>query len=199
MNDYKLLRTDVILIFVVFSFFFSLVFNSTIGSLAALMFIVCGGSILINNISESYRILLRYRALLIIPCLAIVSSFWSDTSMIAFRGGVQLLLTTVFSIVLICRVDKNLLLNCLVFTFIIAMGASLASNRVALNGMTGEISLIGIFSSKNYLAIHTAIGVGVGVVMYFYSEKNNRLSRILGGILLFLAVLVLLRYVRIIF
>ncbi|WP_351000144.1 O-antigen ligase family protein [Shewanella sp. TB7-MNA-CIBAN-0143] len=188
-----MLRTDVILIFVVFSFFFSLVFNSTIGSLAALMFIVCGGSILINNISESYRILLRYRALLIIPCLAIVSSFWSDTSMIAFRGGVQLLLTTVFSIVLICRVDKNLLLNCLVFTFIIAMGASLASNRVALNGMTGEISLIGIFSSKNYLAIHTAIGVGVGVVMYFYSEKTNRLSRILGGFLLFLAVLVLLK------
>lgn len=193
MNEYKLLRTDSVLVFVVFFFFFSLVFNSILGTLAALVFVFCGGSILINNISESYRILLRFKALLIIPILAILSAFWSDTSMIALRGGVQLLLTTIFSIVLICRVDKKLILNCLVLTFIVAMAASLASNSVALNGMTGEISLIGIFSSKNYLAIHTAVGVGVGVVMFFYTEKKQKSSRILGGFLLLLSVLVLLK------
>jgi exopolysaccharide production protein ExoQ len=164
-----------------------------LGTVSALIFMVCGAFIFVNNINESVKILASQKSLLLIPIFAMFSSIWADYPILALRGGVQLLLTTVFSILLIVRVNKEIVLYCLGISLLIAMLASFFSSRMALNGITGEYSLIGIFNSKNYLATHTALAVGIGLAICFHTENSNKYSRVLGACLLISSSLVLIK------
>ncbi|WP_445777437.1 O-antigen ligase family protein [Shewanella sp.] len=189
----KMIKNDIYLIACVFLFFSSMIFNSYFGAAAALLFLLCGSLVFINNIHESIKAILTYKVLIVIPIYAMISSIWSDYSLISLRGGLQLLLTTIFSIVLIFRVDKNVIVIGLGFSLLLAMSASLLSSRAALNGMTNEYSLIGIFDSKNYLATHTALSVGVALAIIFDKLNPLRIARFLGPVLLFVSSLVLLK------
>jgi exopolysaccharide production protein ExoQ len=196
MTKYKnitLIKTDYFLFLIVFVFLFSLIFNSLLGSVSALVLLCCGGVFFVSNLKESLKILLKNKSLLSIPVLAVFSSLWADYSMLALRGGIQLLLTTIFSIIIIYRVERRTLLYCLGLSLFGAMLASLFTSRFALNGITGEYSLIGIFESKNYLATHTAFAVGISLAILFYIANPTKTSRLLGFTLLITSSLVLIK------
>ena len=103
--------------------------------------------------------------ILVIPILAIISCLWSDIPQLTLRGGLQLLLTTIFSLVFSAVIRYELFIKILGGCFFITMLMCLVSERYALNGMTGEYSLIGIFNSKNFLSMNSAISVFVGIAI----------------------------------
>jgi exopolysaccharide production protein ExoQ len=130
--------------------------------------------------------------LLIIPCWALLSVAWSDVPIIALRGSVQLIITTVIAIVIASRLKVEITLKAIAIAMLIAMLMSLLSPRFALNGLTGEESLIGIFNSKNYLATNTAMAIFVAISL-FLNKFSGSYSKFLGVILLVTSSLVLIK------
>lgn len=180
---------DGILIFFVVS---GLLFNTMVGALSALVFLVCGGWFLFKFRHICIDVVLKNWILFSIPLLALVSVLWSVTPIITLRGSIQLLLTTVIATIIAVQVDYKVLIKASSLAFFSAMLISYFSDRYALNGMTGEYNLIGIFGSKNYLSMNTAISLFVGVSLFF-SEKKSIFFKILGFFLALISLLVLFK------
>ena len=170
----------------------SLIFNTMFGSLAALMFLLSGMVFVASDVHGSYRFCKENWILFLIPLWALMSATWSDIHVTAARSSVQLILTTAFAVVIASKVRLEILLRAMGFAMIIAMLMSFVSSRVALNGMTGEVSLIGIFDSKNFLATNTAMSIFVALSLLL-NKKSDKASRILGGILIIISFLVLIK------
>ncbi|XQF90025.1 hypothetical protein ACOBV8_15995 [Pseudoalteromonas espejiana] len=76
---------------------------------------------------------------------------------------------------------------------LIAMVMSLVSFRTALNGMTGEISLIGIFGSKKLFSCKYFYVHCISTHLLSLNKTIDRSSRILGVVLLITSTLVLIK------
>jgi exopolysaccharide production protein ExoQ len=169
-----------------------LLFNNMVGTLAALTFLVAGGWGLASNIQHSVTLFSQYKLMFVIPFLFLVSTMWSEVPMITLRSSIQLILTTLIAISIASKFKMQHALRATGFAMLIAMVLSLFSSNQALNGMTGEYSLIGIFASKNFLAIHTALCIFVGLTIVL-NQKLDRVSRIAGSVLFVVSFLVLLK------
>ncbi|AZG73851.1 O-antigen ligase family protein [Shewanella livingstonensis] len=168
--------------------FLGLILNSTFGTYSILIFLISGFLLLISNAEASFSSLKKNYFLFFIPLLGILSTIWSDTPFSTLRSSIQLLLATSYAILIADRFEFKKILNAIVVCFIIAMSMSLFSDNYALNGLTGEYSLIGIFASKNYLSINTAIAIFIAFSSFAYNRKN-----IPAIILLIISVMVLLK------
>lgn len=135
----------------------ALLFNTLFGGLAALTFLIAGTVYAASGINFTIKACKKNWELFLIPSVCLLSVIWSDIPLAALRANIQLLLTTIFAIVIASRLGLNLFIRACAFIMLVAMLMSLFSSRTALNGMTGEISLIGIFGSKNYLAANTSM------------------------------------------
>lgn len=169
-----------------------LVLNTTFGAAAALCFLISGSLYCLLYENKLLDVFFKSSLLLLIPFLTVVSSIWSDIPLVTLRGGIQLVLTTIFAIVIAGVVRFELLIKALGNCFFIVIFLCFLSNRYALNGMTGEYSLIGIFESKNFLSMNAALSIIVGIAIY----KNKAFSRwynIFGFLLVALSFLVLLK------
>ena len=170
----------------------ALLFNTMFGALAALTFLIAGTAYAASGINFTLRVCKKNWELFLIPALCLLSVIWSDIPATALRANIQLLLTTIFAVVIASRLGLNLFLRAGAFIMLIAMVMSLVSSRTALNGMTGEISLIGIFGSKNYLAANTSMCIVVGLTLSL-NKTIDMSSRILGVVLLITSTLVLIK------
>lgn len=169
-----------------------LLFNTMFGALAVLCFLISGMLFCILHESKLFDLLIKNWLLLAIPLLAIISSAWSDIPLLTLRGGIQLLLTTVFAMIITAVVRFDSFIKITGICFFITMFLCLTSDRYAINGMTGEHSLIGIFDSKNFLSMNAALSVLVGFVVY--SNTNFRPKvKTFGLVLVVLSFLVLLK------
>ena len=170
----------------------SLLFNSMFGSLAALMFLISGLVFVASDVHGSYQYCKENWVVFLIPIWGVASAIWSDVPAIAVRGSIQLILTTIFAVVIASKVPLAILLRAIALAMLLAMLMSFLSSRMALNGMTGEISLIGIFDSKNFLATNTAMSIFIALTL-FLNQGIDKSSRILGLVLLILSFLVLIK------
>ena len=170
----------------------ALLFNSMFGGVAALVFLIAGFIYAASGVTFTLKVCRKNWELFLIPALCLASVVWSDIPTFALRANIQFLLTTVFAVVIASRLTLNLFLRSSAVVMLIAMLMSLLSSRTALNGMTGEISLIGIFSSKNYLAINTAICIALAITLSM-NKKIDFTSRVLGLLLLLISTLVLIK------
>lgn len=170
----------------------SLLFNSMFGALAALTFLIAGTAYAASSFIYTNRVCRKNWELFVVPALCFLSAVWSDIPITVIRGSTQLLLTTIFAVVIASRLNMNLFLRAAAIIMLLAMTMSLFSSRTALNGMTGEISLIGIFGSKNYLATNTSMCIVVATTL-FLNKKIDTASRVLGFILLAISALVLIK------
>ncbi|MDX1279484.1 O-antigen ligase family protein [Oceanihabitans sediminis] len=177
---------------VLFVCLMGLLFNTLFGAIAALSFLICGMLFCILFENKLFDLLIKNRLLLAIPLLAIVSCAWSDIPLLTLRGAIQLLLTTVFAMIIAAVVRFDSFIKIAGICFFITMFLCLISDRYALNGITGERSLIGIFDSKNFLSMNAAFSVFVGCAIY--SNKSFRQKvKIFGLTLVILSFLVLLK------
>lgn len=170
----------------------SLLFNTMFGALAALTFLIAGTVYAASGITYTLKVCRINWELFLIPGLCLASVVWSDIPATALRANIQLLLTTIYAVVIASRLPLNLFLRASAFIMLIAMVMSLFSSRTALNGMTGEISLIGIFGSKNYLAANTSMCIALALTLTM-NNKIDIFSRFLGAVLLLTSTLVLVK------
>lgn len=168
----------------------SLLFNTLIGTAAALGFLISGTLICLLNENKLLHLLTKSWVILAIPLMAILSSLWSDNPLLTLRGAVQLLLTTIFSLMFTAVIRYELFIRVLGGCFFITMLMCLVSDRYALNGMTGEYSLIGIFGSKNFLSMNASISVFVGIAIY---KGFHNASKFCGGLLILVSFFVLVK------
>lgn len=169
-----------------------LLFNTLFGAFAALGFLISGIVFCILFENNLLDLLIKNKLLLAIPLLAIVSCIWSDIPLISLRGGIQLLLTTVFSMIIAAVVRFDSFIKIAGVCFFITMFLCLISNRYAINGLTGERSLIGVFNSKNFLSMNAAFSVFVGCSIYSHYSSQKKV-KIFGLALVILSFLVLLK------
>ena len=172
--------------------FMGILFNVLLGTIAALSFLISGVLICFLYQNKLLDLFKKNKLLLAIPLLAIVSSIWSDIPLLTLRGGIQLLLTTVFAMITAAVVRFDFFIKTAGFCFFIIMFLCLISDRYALNGLTGEYSLIGIFDSKNYLSMNAAFSVFVGVTIYRNYNLNKKI-KLCGLALVILSFSVLLK------
>lgn len=181
--------TESILLFVCFM---GILFNILFGTIAALSFLISGVLFCILYENKLLDLLIKNKLLLAIPLLTIVSSVWSDIPLITLRGGIQLLLTTVFAMIIAAVVRFDSFIKIAGFCFFITMFLCLTSDRYAINGLTGEHNLIGIFNSKNFLSMNAAFSVFVGCTIYRNHNYTKKL-KLFGLALVILSFSVLLK------
>ncbi|WP_350653780.1 O-antigen ligase family protein [Pseudoalteromonas sp. D48-MNA-CIBAN-0056] len=183
---------QIVISILLFTSLMGLLFNALFGAMAALCFLISGVLFCILCENKLLHLLINNKLLLAIPLLAIVSSIWSDIPLTTLRGGIQLLLTTVFAMIIAAVVRFESFIKIAGFCFFITMFLCLVSDRYALNGMTGEHSLIGIFDSKNFLSMNASLGVLVGFAIY-KNKSFQCMINIFGAVLVALSFLVLLK------
>ena len=170
----------------------SLLFNTMFGSITAVLFLLSGTVLFMSNVRGAVEVVKRNWFIFLLPVFATLSFIWSDVPMVTLRGGIQLILTTLIAVLFADRVSLRLVLQGLLFAFLIGMLMCLFSSRYAHNGMTGEISLIGIFDSKNYLALNTAMSIFVSIAIAC-DKTQRRVIRAIGVFLLFVSFAVLIK------
>ena len=175
-----------------FMCFTGLLFNTLFGAIAALCFLISGVLFCILYENKLLDLLINNKLLLAIPLLAMVSSAWSDIPLTTLRGGIQLLLTTVFAMIIAAAVRFDSFIKIAGFCFFVTMFLCFVSDRYALNGMTGERSLIGIFDSKNFLSMNAALSVLVGFAVYSNTNLRPKV-KMFGLVLVVLSFSVLLK------
>lgn len=169
-----------------------LLFNSMFGTFAALAFLLSGVVFVASNLTNIYLHCKKNWVLFLIPLWSLTSALWSDIPSFVVRGSIQLILTTLFAVVMASRVNFVVLIRAMAIALMLAMVMSFFSSRMALNGMTGEYSLIGIFASKNFLATHSAMSIAVGLTLFF-CQGSGRVTRYFGLSLVIISTLVLIK------
>lgn len=169
-----------------------LLFNTTVGALAALSFLVGGIVLSILYYEKIIEVCTNNKLILSLPFLAILSFMWSEVSVLAIRGGIQLMLTTFFALLIASAVRTHTLIKILAIGCCLTMLLSLISARYVINGMTGEFNLVGIFDSKNFLSMNAALSCITGAHLFKDTSINYKF-RVLGAFLCMLALLVLIK------
>lgn len=170
---------------------FSLMFNSMFGALAGLVFLAAGMLVLVIDYGQSLAFCRKHWIILLIPMLAILSFLWSDQPGKSLRSGLQLFLTSIIAIVLAETTREDIFLSAAACAMLIAMLISLLFGSTAINGLTQEVVLTGIYQSKNFLSVHSALSFFTGLTLMF-NRHHGWIFRGLGALLTLISFIVLL-------
>jgi len=130
----------------------ALALNAFFGTLAALIFLIAGGLLILSNIPGSVRAIWRQPLVLILPAYCLLSTFWSQFPDMTLRYSVQLAITIGIAIVIADRVSPRLMVRVLFVTYWIGVVLSLLIG----NHSAGD-PWRGIFGSKNAFGAHLAV------------------------------------------
>lgn len=130
----------------------ALVLNTMFGSLSALLFLACGGALILSNIQSSVQLLTRWWFLLLLPLWCLLSTLWSQYPDNTLRYAAQLSLTLAIAVVIAGRVAPATLLRSLFVVYGIGIVMSLLFGHTPSGA-----AWLGIFGSKNAFAAHIAV------------------------------------------
>jgi exopolysaccharide production protein ExoQ len=137
----------------------ALVLNAMLGSMAALVFMVCGGLLILTNIPQSLDSVMRWWIVLLLPAYCLLSALWSQYPDNTLRYGVQLTFTLVVAVVITGRMSTTTLMRGLFVVYAIGVVLSVVIGR------NGGGAWLGIFGSKNAFAAHIAVFALISVAM----------------------------------
>ncbi|KEQ18501.1 O-antigen ligase family protein [Endozoicomonas numazuensis] len=170
---------------------FSLMFNSMFGVLAGLVFLAAGILVVILDYGQSLAFCRRHWVILLIPVMSMLSFLWSDQPGKSLRSGFQLFLTSIIAIVLAETIKDDTFLSAAASAMLIAMLMSLFFGRTAINGLTQDVVLTGIYQSKNFLSVHSGLSIFTGLTLMF-SRRHRLVFRGLGALLMLTSFVVLI-------
>lgn len=164
----------------------ALILNPIFGTYAALIFIACGGVLVVARPTGNILALLRFWYVLILPAFCLLSTLWSQFPAISLRHGIQLVLTVVIAIVLANRVSAKEFVRGLFLIYSVGIMLSL---------LIGEVrqdigAWIGIFGSKNAFAAFVAVYSLLCIAMFI--DRGLRMVFRLGALVGFLICIPLL-------
>jgi exopolysaccharide production protein ExoQ len=132
--------------------FTALALNALFGTLAALIFLIAGGLLILSNIPASARAIWRQPLVLILPAYCLLSTFWSQFPDMTLRYSVQLAITIGIAVVIADRVSPRLMVRVLFVTYWTGVVLSLL-----IGNHSGGDPWRGIFGSKNAFGAHLAV------------------------------------------
>jgi exopolysaccharide production protein ExoQ len=151
----------------------ALILDPLFGSLAALVFLLCGGLLLVTRPVNSVRSLLRFWYVLVLPGYCLLSVLWSEYPAASLRYGLQITLTFAIAIVIANRVTPLVLLRCLFGIYAIGVVLSLLFGNVR-----DDIGAwLGIFGSKNAFAAVVS-GFALASIAMLFDRSAPRLVRL---------------------
>ncbi|MDF2799853.1 MAG: O-antigen polymerase [Devosia sp.] len=159
-----------------------------LGSRAILLFLGCGGLLLLSNFQHNIQGLLRFWFVLLLPLYCLASTLWSEAPSESFRGAIQLWLTVIIAVTIAVRVPPRSALRGIFIVMFLTMIASVLFGRVR-----ADIGAwVGIFGSKNAFA--SAVSVFLLASLATLGDRaGSALERCAGlaGLLLALPLIVL--------
>jgi exopolysaccharide production protein ExoQ len=87
-----------------------------------------------------------------LPALTLLSTFWSEATVLTARSSVQYTLTILCAVLAAQATPARQFISAIMIALLAIALLSLAAGRVSVDPMTGEQAYLGIFASKNYLA-----------------------------------------------
>lgn len=153
----------------------ALILDPLFGSLAALVFLLCGLLLLATRPAHSVRSLLRFWYVLLLPAYCLLSVLWSQYPALSLRYAVQLTLTLSIAIVIANRVAPLTLLRCLFGIYGIGVLGSILFGNVR-----DDIGAwIGIFGSKNAFAAVVS-GFALASIAMLFDRSAPRIVRLVA-------------------
>lgn len=157
----------------------ALVLNAMLGTLAALVFIACGGLLVITNIPRSIDSLMRWWVVLLLPAYCLLTALWSQYPDNTLRYSLQLAFTLVVAVVMTGRLSTTTLMRGLFVVYAIGVVASVVIGR------NGGSAWLGIFGSKNAFAAHIAVFALIAVAIIADRDAHLlfRLAGLMGALI----------------
>lgn len=91
------------------------------------------------------------------PVLCLVSTVWSEGTMMTARFSVQYALTVLFAVIAAQATPPRQFISAIMSATVIIAVLSLLSGRFETDPMSGTVTFLGIFASKNYLAFFLSL------------------------------------------
>jgi exopolysaccharide production protein ExoQ len=146
------------------------------GTFMAGLFLLGAGALFALNPVASGRNLLRFSLLMVLPLLALASSFWSDSPERTVRAGLQIVATMAAAIIICTTLPRDRLVTILfVGMFAVALLALPTIPGAALNGQP----LLGPFASKNIMAYTALTLFGLAFTILVDGKRSAKL-RLIG-------------------
>ncbi|WP_332688701.1 O-antigen ligase family protein [Devosia sp.] len=157
----------------------ALVLNAMLGSMAALVFVACGGLLIVSNVPQSLDSVMRWWVVLLLPAYCLLTALWSQYPDNSLRYGLQLAFTLVVAVVITGRISTTTLMRGLFVVYVIGVVASVVIGR------NGGAAWLGIFGSKNAFAAHIAVFALIAMAMVSDRGAHPLLRfSALGGVLI---------------
>ena len=139
---------------------------------------------------------LRHGVIWLLPLLALVSTIWSHMPATSARTAIELILTTLFSLVLAQAQPVHRVIGAFMCALLLAIVAGVFLGGSETIYYTGQTALNGLFSSKNNFAAFNALLL-ISAVSVYAARTSRRPMRLLalGGILISAFFLIMARSV----
>ena len=122
-------------------------------SYGALLFLAAWGIVACPRADRCLGMMFRSPGLWLIPSYALVSVVWSQAQESTARAGVELLLTVGIASLTAGFLRPREFVSAMSVSLLFGAVLSLAFGRYGTDGMTGTIVFLGIFDSKNTMAL----------------------------------------------
>jgi exopolysaccharide production protein ExoQ len=161
-------------------------------SLGAVVFLGAWAFIVAAHSDQCLRLVFRTPWLWLIPGMALLSALWSQTREATLRAAVELTLTIALASLTAGFVRPRAFVSAVSVSLIIGAVVSLILGRYGVDGMTGTVVFLGVFASKNIMAMFMSFLTIFGAAVLADREQPKPL-RFLAGLSFFLSVPLLLR------
>lgn len=160
----------------------ALVLITQLGTAGASIFIAPWGIVVMTRPQHSIDSVVRNVWLLVIPVVAFVSMAWSDYPFDTLRAAAQFLITVLIGIWASECIKPRVFLSALFFTLLVVLILSVGIGTQDIDEITGELTLVGVFASKNQLAFYAVIMIVTALtfIMHRLSPPWMRLLSVAG-------------------
>ena len=122
-------------------------------SWGALLFLAAWGAVVLARADKCLRLVMRSPLLWLIPAVALLSVIWSIAPEVSLRAAVQLALTVSIASLSAAFLRPRDFVSAMSVSLLFGAIFSVLFGRYGTDGMTGERVFLGIFASKNTMAL----------------------------------------------
>jgi exopolysaccharide production protein ExoQ len=122
-------------------------------SLGAVLFLAAWGLVAIPRADRCLGLMFRSPGIWLVPCFALLSIVWSQAREATARATVELILTVGIASLTAGFLRPREFVSAMSVSLLVGAVLSLAFGRYGFDGMTGETVFLGIFASKNTMAL----------------------------------------------
>jgi exopolysaccharide production protein ExoQ len=161
-------------------------------SLWAYIFLAVWAPIIALKAPTCIRLIFRTPILWVVPALAVASTLWSQAPAVTLRAGLELSATIAIATLTAGLVRPRAFTAAVLVSLMLGAMASLAFGRSGIDGLSGETVFMGVFASKNTMAMFMSL-LTIFAVAVAADANQKPIMRLAAGFSFALAVPLLLK------